>query len=148
MTDLSQLGGRTLVLFDGYCGLCNRSIRWFLRRDRLDRLRFAPATSAPAAELLARHGLGASAHTTTPDSILVVENAATPIEQILTRSNAVLAILDCLPAPWPAFAAVSRIIPRPLRDLAYRFIARIRYRIWGRYDTCPLPTATEREHFL
>jgi predicted DCC family thiol-disulfide oxidoreductase YuxK len=45
-------------------------------------------------------------------------------------------------------AKVFKWIPRPLRDLGYRIIARLRYRIWGRFETCPIPTALERAHFL
>jgi len=145
VSDLNDLNGRQLVLFDGHCGLCNRSVRWLLRRDQIDRLRFTPSSSAVGAEAMARHGLDP---TLGPSSILVVENAGTPSEQFRTRSDAVLALLAQLPAPWPALAALGRLIPRALRDLAYRLIAHYRYRIWGRLDACPIPTAEERRRFL
>ena len=61
---------------------------------------------------------------------------------------AVLVLLAQLPAPWPAVAAFGRLIPPALLDLAYRLIAHYRYRIWGRLDACPIPTAEERSRFL
>ena len=148
MTDPLQLDGRLLVVFDGHCGLCNRSVRWFLVRDRLDRMRFAPSQSEPVADLLARHALSAADAPTGPTSILVVRNAGLPNEQILLRSRAVRALLAELPHPWPAIATVLGIIPRLLLDLAYRLVARWRYRIWGRLETCPIPTPDERARFL
>jgi predicted DCC family thiol-disulfide oxidoreductase YuxK len=148
VTELQNIGDRLLVIFDGHCGLCNHSIRWFLRHDHHDRLRFTPSDSPNVAALLSRHNLDSTTATPTPNTILVAESLGTPTERLLTRSDAVLAILRQLPQPWPVFATICRIVPRPLRDLVYRLIARYRYRIWGRLDTCPIPTAQERSRFL
>jgi predicted DCC family thiol-disulfide oxidoreductase YuxK len=148
MDDRLQLAGRLLVVFDGHCGLCNRSVRWFLVRDRLDRMRFAPSDAPQLAGLLARYGLAADNPELTPTSILVFEHVGVPGERVLIRSQAILGLLRELPAPWPAAAAVLALVPRPLRDIVYRFIARIRYRVWGRYDSCPIPTPEERKRFL
>lgn len=148
MTDSLQIGDRLLVVFDGHCGLCNRAVRWFLRRDLRDRLRLVASESPKAAALLARHGFGEASPGLGPDTILVVLDAGGPSESVLTRSDAVLALLAELPAPWPAVAGLLCWIPRPLRDLGYRLIARCRYRIWGRLKTCPLPTVEERARFL
>jgi predicted DCC family thiol-disulfide oxidoreductase YuxK len=138
-----------LVVFDGLCSLCNRSIRWFLRHDRHDRLRFAPSDDPAIAELMAAHGiLRGSPVSNGPDTILIFRNIGTPVEELLVRSNAVLACLRVLPQPWPALAAILRLIPRPFRESGYRFVARWRYRVWGRYDSCPIPTAEERRQFL
>jgi len=143
--DFNILGGRLLVLFDGNCGLCNRSVRWLLRRDRNDRLRFTPSSSPTGADAMAKHGLDPAS---TPGSVMVVEVAGTPAERLVSHSDAVLMLLAQLPAPWPALAALGRLIPRALRDVAYRAVARWRYRIWGRLETCPIPTAEERRRFL
>lgn len=148
MSRLSQLDGRLLVLFDGHCGLCNRAVRWFLRRDRRDRLRFAPASSPAVAPLLASLVPPDSLTALAAKTIFVVRGPGQPTQQLYVRSAAILILLAQLPRPWSAFARVLRFVPGPLRDLAYRLIARIRYRIWGRYDACPLPTAAERAHFL
>jgi len=77
-----------------------------------------------------------------------VEVAGTPAERLVSHSDAVLMLLAQLPAPWPTLAALGRLIPRALRDVAYRAVARWRYRIWGRLETCPIPTAEERRRFL
>ncbi|MGB9407829.1 MAG: DCC1-like thiol-disulfide oxidoreductase family protein [Terracidiphilus sp.] len=123
-------------------------MRWFLRRDRRDRLRFVASESAMAAGLLARHGISFPDSKSSPATILVVLNAGGLAERVLARSEAVLALIAELPRPWPVVARVLGWIPRPVRDLGYRLIARWRYRIWGRLENCPLPTAGERNRFL
>ena len=148
MSEFDSIGDRLLVVFDGRCGLCNRSIRWFLVRDRGDRLRFAGYESPKVDALLVRHGFDASRVALDPSTVLVAVAVGSPAERLLLRSDGVLAILNELPSPLPSLAAALRWIPRPLRDLAYRLIARIRYRIWGRLDACPIPTAAERTRFL
>jgi predicted DCC family thiol-disulfide oxidoreductase YuxK len=137
-----------LVVFDGQCGLCNHTVRWLLRRDRRDRLRFAASSDPVVADLLKSHGIPAPTQNSGPDTILVLRNLDTPVEEMLVRSKAILACLRVLPQPWPAFAAILRLIPRPFRESCYALISRWRYRIWGRYDFCPIPTSEERSHFL
>jgi predicted DCC family thiol-disulfide oxidoreductase YuxK len=147
--ELTIPGGRLLVIFDGYCGMCNRAVQLFVRRDRFDRLRFAPSSSPKVAALLARHGIDPVEATGDSGTIIVAQALGTPAEHLLTRSDAILTILRHLPDPWwPAIAATLRIIPRPLRDLLYRLIAWSRYRIWRRLDACPIPTADQRIRFL
>jgi predicted DCC family thiol-disulfide oxidoreductase YuxK len=148
VSESENFGERTLLIFDGRCGLCNGSVRWFLKRDRLDRLRFVPSESPKVAGVLARHGLDAAAATGNSGSILVLLEAEKPTERLLSRSDAVLALLSRLPSPWPTVAGALKFIPRPLRDLAYRLVARWRYRIWGRLESCPIPTAEERSRFI
>jgi len=148
VSGLVEIGGRLLVVFDGRCGFCNRAVRWFLRRDRRDRLRFVASESAKVAELLARHGIGMADSGTGPGTILTVEDADGPAEKLLVRSDAVVAMLSQLPRPWPAIAVMVGWATRPVCDLGYRLIARWRYRIWGRLESCPLPAAEERERFL
>lgn len=146
MESLPELDDRLLVIYDGQCGFCNRSVRWFLRRDYHDRLRFAPSSSPRVVELMGRHSIHASE--LSPTTILVIRDPGLSSEQVLVRSDAAIALLAALPNPWPTIAKAFRWIPRPLRDLGYRIIARWRYRIWGRFSTCPIPTAQERAHFL
>jgi predicted DCC family thiol-disulfide oxidoreductase YuxK len=148
MIERIELGGRLLVIFDGHCGFCNRSVRWFLRRDRHDRLRFVASQWPMVAGLLARHGFAPADLETGPNTILVVRDANGEDERVLVRSEAAVAMLLGLPRPWPAVGRVFSWIPRSARDLGYRLIARWRYRIWGRLETCPLPTDEERERFL
>ncbi|MGA9668918.1 MAG: DCC1-like thiol-disulfide oxidoreductase family protein [Terracidiphilus sp.] len=146
--ELNGVGDRLLVIFDGYCGFCNRSVRWFLRRDRMDRLRFVPSDSPKVNELMARHGLGLPGSELGPNTIVVVRNAGGPDERIFLRSDAACELLGQLPQPWRAAGVLFGWIPRAVRDLGYRLVARWRYRIWGRLESCPIPTAAERSRFL
>ncbi len=146
MESFPELGDRLLVIYDGQCGFCNRTVRWFLRRDHHDRLRFAPSDSPKVMEIMGRYS--AQVSELSPTTILVIRAPGLSSEQVLVRSDAAAALLAALPSPWPAIAKVFQWIPRPLRDLGYRIIAHWRYRIWGRFDTCPIPTPQERAHFL
>lgn len=146
--ELNGIGDRLLVIFDGYCGFCNRSVRWFLRRDYNDRLRFVPSNSPRVNGLLSRHGLGLAGSELGPNTIVVVRDAGEPNERVFLRSDAARELLGELPQPWRAVGIVFGWIPRAVRDLGYRLIARWRYRIWGRLESCPLPTAAERTRFL
>ena len=148
MNTAENPGRRLLVIFDGHCVLCNRTVRWLLRRDRRDRLCFAASESPKVSGLLARQGFAEPAPETGPATILVVRDAGEPSERLLLRSDAVVAILCQLPGPWPAIAVTLGWVPRPVRDLGYRLVARWRYRIWGRLAVCPVPTADERTRFL
>jgi predicted DCC family thiol-disulfide oxidoreductase YuxK len=145
--EVDETGDRLLVIFDGHCGFCYGWVRWLVRRDRRDRLRFAAFGSPPTAALEARHARllesGGS-----PETILVFRNPFESDEQVLVRFAATLAVLRELPLPWPAVAKGLGCIPGFLGDSAYRLMARWRYRIRGRLESCPLPTAEERERFL
>jgi len=131
----------TIILFDGHCNLCNGSVQFILKRDRAARFRFAPLSSAAAARECARLGALAPA-ATEPDSVIVITDG-----RILERSDASLAIAARLPFPWPIFG-VFRIIPRGLRDWAYRVVARNRYHWFGKSETCMMPTPELRARFL
>jgi len=148
VTSLINIGDRLLVIFDGHCAFCNRSVRWLLAHDRNDRLRFAPSESPKLAALLARHGFQAPAEAAALGTILAVRNTGAAAETVLGHSDAVLALLHELPQPWPGIGSALGWIPRTVRDLGYRLIARSRNHIWGRLESCPVPTPEERERFL
>jgi len=131
--------GSGVVLFDGTCNLCSATVAFLIPRDRTSRLRFASLQSAVGQELLRRHGISAPA---TPDSVVYIEG-----KQAFTRSDAALAIAGRLDPPWPLLG-VFWYVPRPLRDAIYSFVARNRYRWFGRTETCQLPTPEQRARFL
>ena len=135
--------GTALILYDGVCGLCNRGVRFVLKRDRKGVFRFAALQSSTGRSILARHGIELDAL----DTFYVVSDFGMAGERTLSRSAAALYIAARLGGVWKA-AAVFRILPSWLRDLAYDFIARNRYRIFGRYDTCPLPEERYRHRFI
>jgi predicted DCC family thiol-disulfide oxidoreductase YuxK len=101
-----------------------------------------------AASLLARHGINSPDAESGPTTILAVLKFGDPAERVLARSEAVLALFGQLPRPWPVVATVMSWIPRPVRDVGYRLIARWRYRIWGRLEICTIPSADEPARFL
>jgi predicted DCC family thiol-disulfide oxidoreductase YuxK len=135
--------GTALILYDGVCGLCNRGVRFVLKRDRKGVFRFAALQSAASKKILARHGIEPDAL----DTFYVVPDFAMAGERVLSRSAAALYIAARLGGLWKV-AAVLRILPARVRDLVYDLIARNRYRIFGRYDTCPLPDERYRDRFI
>jgi predicted DCC family thiol-disulfide oxidoreductase YuxK len=157
-----------ILLYDGVCGLCNRLVQFVLRRDPVGVFRFASLQSGFAGIILARHGADAR----DLDTVYVVVNCALEDEHLLSRSDAVSYIFQHLgaaelrsarpglrPGPtqatprpgslfWRLSGILLQVVPRALREWGYRMVARNRYRIFGRYDTCPMPTEETRSRFL
>jgi predicted DCC family thiol-disulfide oxidoreductase YuxK len=140
----NQAAPPPILLYDGVCGLCNRSVQFILRHDRCAIFNFASLQSPIAQTILAGHG----ANPANLDTVYLVANYNQPGEVLLSRSDAVADILRRLGGIWSFFGAVLRLIPRSLRDWGYNLVARNRYRIFGHYDTCPLPTPETRSRFL
>jgi predicted DCC family thiol-disulfide oxidoreductase YuxK len=133
-----------IVLYDGVCGLCNRLVQFILRRDHAAVFRFASLQSQFAARVLTRHG----ASPTDLDTFYIVLNYNDPQEALISRSDAVVYVLNQLGGIWRAGSLVFALFPKFLRDSAYGIVARNRYRIFGRYETCPLPTKETATRFL
>jgi predicted DCC family thiol-disulfide oxidoreductase YuxK len=136
--------GTTIVFYDGVCGLCNRLNQFLLPRDRHARIRFAPLQSQTAGQTLARYGQDAS----DLDTVYVLAGWKTADERLLARSQAILHTLSLLGGGWAALARVGSIIPVSVADPIYRLVARNRYRIFGKFETCKLPPPEWRERFL
>lgn len=128
------------LFYDGTCALCHGAVRFVLAHDREGRaFRFAPLDS-PAFRALAP----AELRVTLPDSLVV----ATEDGRLLTRSEAVLHLLERLGGGWRVLAGLSRLVPRRLRDAAYDLVARVRYRVFGRKDdACPRIAPALRSRF-
>jgi predicted DCC family thiol-disulfide oxidoreductase YuxK len=133
-----------ILLYDGVCGLCNRLVQCILRRDRGGTFRFASLQSALSTNILARHAVNAA----DLDTVYVVLDYNEPNESLLARSDAVVHVLKQLGPFWRFCAFAFQLLPRPIRDWKYRLVTRHRYRIFGRYDACPLPTEKTRVRFL
>ena len=138
-----------IILYDGVCGLCNRLIQFVLRHDREGVFRFASLQSPLAARILARHG----ADPQDLDTVYVVvgydpTNENQPDERLLPRSDAVIYVLKRLGGMWGVFGLYLQLVPRFLREWEYRTIARKRYRAFGKFESCPLPSAETRDRFL
>lgn len=127
-----------IVLYDGTCGLCSKSVRWLLAHERDHELRFAPLQGETAAALRARF----PEIPETLESIVLVDGDRTRL-----RSKAFLYAARHLRAPWH-WGYALRWLPAFLLDLGYRVIAKLRYRIWGRVDACELPAPEHRARFL
>ncbi len=130
-----------IILFDGVCALCAGVVKFVIARDSRAQFRFASLQSAAAARACARVG-GTLPAAGALDSIIVLCEG-----RMLERSDAILAICARLPFPWPMLG-VFRACPRPLRDALYRFIARHRYRIVAKRETCLVPPADWKSRFL
>ena len=133
-----------IVFYDGICGLCNRLVQFLLKRDRHDRLRFASLQSDFASRVLSRHGIDPK----DLDTVHVVEHYQQSNERVLDRSDAILRAGRELGGIWAFAAKVGSVVPRPLRNLFYRFVANNRYRVFGKYETCMLPEPQHRAKFL
>jgi predicted DCC family thiol-disulfide oxidoreductase YuxK len=133
-----------ILLYDGVCGLCSRLVQFILRRDRAGIFRFAALQSPLAARILARHGADSS----DLDTVYVVVAQDSSNERLLARSDAVLFVLKQLGSAWSVLGFLSRIFPRALRDAAYRIVARNRYQVFGRSETCILPSPETGSRFL
>ena len=127
-----------IVLYDGTCGLCSKSVRWLLAHERDHELRFAPLQGETAAALRARF----PEIPETLESVVLVDGGRTRM-----RSKAFLYAARHLRAPW-RWSYRLRWFPAFLLDLGYRVIAKLRHRIWGRVDLCELPAPEHRARFL
>jgi predicted DCC family thiol-disulfide oxidoreductase YuxK len=83
-----------------------------------------------------------------PEGVILITAALTPQGAIYHRSDAVAEALHQLQNPWPKLAAILRFVPRTLREGGYRIVARNRYRVFGKFDTCPIPTEAQRSRIL
>ena len=138
-----EIKGRALVLYDGVCALCNGVVRFFLKHDKLEKLRYAPLQSPLGSEMLARFGIGSPS-----DGVVLVTDSLTPQERLYRRSDAVGAALELLPDHWRLLGRSLLLVPRRLREFAYGIVARMRYRLFGRYTTCPVPPPNQRSRLL
>lgn len=127
-----------VLFFDGYCSLCNGFVDWMIRRDHSGKLTFASLQGKTAKAMLPPERLTDG----DPETVLYLRDG-----EIYERSTAVLMALNDLGGVWP-LTSIFFIIPTPLRNLGYRFIASIRYKVFGKRETCRMPTAAERERLL
>ncbi|MDP3854163.1 thiol-disulfide oxidoreductase DCC family protein [Phenylobacterium sp.] len=127
-----------LWVFDGVCNFCSGSVRLALALDRDKTLRFTPMQSPYGRLLAAKAGLDPDA----PNTFVFFDRG-----RALGASDAVMALAARLPAPW-RWATVLRFVPRPLRDATHGWIARNRYRLMGRRESCMVPTPEIRARFI
>jgi predicted DCC family thiol-disulfide oxidoreductase YuxK len=127
-----------IIVFDAECLLCSANAQFVLKHDRRDRFLLASMQGEAGSALYRRFGIDPA----DPDTLIVVEG-----DRVRRDSDAILAIWAGLGWPWRA-GAMFRLVPRLLRDPVYRWVARNRYRLFGRRDTCWLPHPAFRDRML
>lgn len=127
-----------IILFDAMCVLCSANAQFVLRHDRRGRFRLASMQGPVGAALFREHGIDPA----DPDTILVIDG-----DRVWRDSDAVLAIYSELGWPWRA-AGWLRAVPRWMRDPVYLLVARNRYRMFGRRETCWVPRPEDRGRVL
>jgi predicted DCC family thiol-disulfide oxidoreductase YuxK len=136
--------GASIVLYDGVCAMCNRAVRFLLKHDPEGRFLFAPLQDSFAADVLSRHGR----KTDDLDTVGVVIDQGLASESVLVKSRAMLYVLKEAGGAWKPIALLLGVLPTPVLDWGYNLIASNRYRLFGRYDSCPLPSPEERARFV
>ncbi len=129
--------GPPILFFDGVCGLCSRAVDFVIARDPEGVFRFAPLQGETARTMLGEADIAAL------ETMVVATDKG-----LYRRSSAAVRILWRLGPFWRLCGWLLWIIPRPLRDLGYSTVAKTRYRLFGKHETCRLPTPEERERFL
>lgn len=127
-----------VILFDGVCNLCNRSVQFIINRDPSGIFRFAPLQSETGKNLLSKFDLPNDKL----DSIILVEN-----NEYYLRSTAALKILRRLGTLWK-IVYVFMLVPRPVRDYIYDIVARNRYEWYGKRAECMIPSSDIESRFL
>lgn len=125
-----------LLLFDGVCNLCNASVQWIIRRDKKALFRFASLQSEYAGQLPALKGK------TMPDSLVLLDR-----DRVYVKSSAALRIARLLGFPWNLLTA-GCVLPVFLRDAIYDWVARNRYRWFGKSEACMIPTPELKSRFM
>ncbi len=129
----------SVIVFDGVCMLCSRWVDFVLRRDPHGRYKFAAMQTASGRALLIEHGIDPD----DPLSFLLLED-----RKGYTDTDAIVRILRSLGPGWKFIALLVSIVPRFVRDPLYRWLARNRYRMFGRRAACRVPTADIADRFL
>jgi predicted DCC family thiol-disulfide oxidoreductase YuxK len=125
-----------LILFDGICNLCNRTVDFILKKDRKHLFRFVPLQTEAGNKLLQKYQLPENT-----DSVILIMD-----KRVYTESEAAIEIANLLPYPW-RMAAASKVLPSTWRNHFYRWIVRNRYNWFGKKDACRIPTDEERGLF-
>lgn len=132
--------GKKIILFDGVCNLCNSSVQFVIKRDKKDIFRFAPLQSDIGKKMVDERGID----TSTIDSIILVE----PNIAYYTKSSAAIEIANDLGGIWQALNVFTYILPVSVRDWVYDFIARNRYKWFGKKEHCMIPTPEMKAKFI
>ena len=135
--------GRHLILYDAVCGLCDRLVRLVLPRDRREVFHFASLQSDLGRSLVRQFGRDPDRL----DTFFVVLDYRSPSPALLRRARAALFVAKALGGPWRALAVLG-VLPDAMLNPAYHLIARHRYRLFGRRESCLVPPADYQRRFI
>ena len=127
-----------IILFDGVCNFCNRTVRVIIKHDKTDKFKFAQLQSAIAKESLLKQGLDQNELS----SVILIEG-----DRVYTKSDAVIRIALQL-SGWPTIVSYSKWVPKAIRNFFYDLIAKYRYRLFGKQDNCIIPDKKVQDKFL
>lgn len=127
-----------LILFDGVCNLCDGFVQFVIRHDKKGRFRFGALQSPEAEAIFKALGYDYSI----PKTVILIEEG-----KVYQRSEAALRVARHLQFPWPVFYGFM-LVPGIVRDWVYDFVARNRYRWFGKKDSCMIPTPELKARFL
>jgi predicted DCC family thiol-disulfide oxidoreductase YuxK len=131
-------GRDPLIVFDGVCVLCSGFARTVVRLDREKRFRFVTAQSPLGEALYRRHGLRTDVYET---NLVIVDGVA------YTKMDSFIAVMSALGWPWRV-AKMLGLLPRPIRDWIYDRVAKNRYALFGRKESCEIPSSELRERII
>lgn len=129
---------KKIILFDGVCNLCNNSVTFVIKRDKKDKFRFAALQETAGQQLVEQYGID----TSKTDSIILIEH-----NKAYIKSTAALRIARHLGGLYP-LAYAFMIIPNFIRNWVYDYVARNRYKWYGKKESCMIPTPELRSKFL
>lgn len=132
-----MLQGHGIILFDGVCNLCNKTVQFILKHDHKEYFLFASLQSEIGQSLLKQHGLPSDLN-----SVVLIEG-----DQTYTESDVPLQICKRLPKLWKLLF-IGKLIPPPVRNSLYRLIAKKRYSWWGQSESCMIPAPQLKKRFL
>jgi len=138
-----KVAGQHLILYDGVCGLCNAAVQFLLPRDRRHTFDYASLQSKTGQAWLARLGKPSARFGT----VVVITDYRGSAPDLRSKADAALFVVSSLGQPWRSLALL-RVLPMRVLNVAYDLVARHRYRVFGRYDVCVLPRATEKDRFI
>jgi predicted DCC family thiol-disulfide oxidoreductase YuxK len=135
--------GVHIFLFDGVCGLCNKFVQFVLPKDSNGKFQFASLQSDFGVNLLKEYKINA----TDLNTVYVIADYGQSNQRILSKSDAAAFVLSQLDGIWPLLSLI-KYVPKPLRNWGYDLVASNRYKIFGKKDSCQLPSDSTRDRFI
>lgn len=135
---MNELKEKGIVLFDGVCNFCNSSVNFVMRKDNSDYFRFLPLQSDKGKSIVSKFNLDPE----NLQTVILLERG-----RVYTKSTAAIRIARKLRGGWKLFYGFV-IVPAFIRDVMYNFVARNRYKWWGKRDVCMVPTPDVKNKFL